>query len=36
MSTLLGYAAVEEVLAATPDSEPQLIGIRYNRSSRSH
>jgi 6-phosphofructokinase 1 len=31
MSTLLGYAAVEEVLAATPDSEPQLIGIRYNR-----
>ena len=35
MSTLLGYAAVEEVLAATPDSEPQLIGIRYNRIRRA-
>ena len=35
MSTLLGYAAVEEVLAATPDSEPQLIGIRYNRIQRA-
>jgi len=31
MSTLLGYAAAEEVLAATQTGEPQLIGIRYNR-----
>jgi 6-phosphofructokinase 1 len=31
MSTLLGHAAVEELLAATPESEPQLIGMRYNR-----
>ncbi len=35
MSTLLGYVAVEEVLAATPASEPQLIGIRYNRIQRA-
>ncbi|CDH43099.1 6-phosphofructokinase [Candidatus Contendibacter odensensis] len=34
MSTLLGYTAVEEVLSATPDTEPQLIGIRYNRIRR--
>ncbi|HRD50460.1 MAG TPA: 6-phosphofructokinase, partial [Candidatus Contendobacter sp.] len=34
MSTLLGYAAVEEVLSATPETEPQLIGIRYNRIRR--
>ncbi len=31
MSTLLGHAAVEELLLATPDSEPQLIGLRENR-----
>ncbi|MBK8181850.1 MAG: 6-phosphofructokinase [Candidatus Competibacteraceae bacterium] len=35
MSTLLGYAAVEEVLSATPESEPQMIGIRYNRIQRA-
>ncbi|MEI2781690.1 MAG: 6-phosphofructokinase [Candidatus Competibacter sp.] len=35
MSTLLGYAAVEEALSATPDTEPQLIGIRYNRIRRA-
>ena len=35
MSTLVGHAAVEEVLAATPDSEPQLIGMRYNRIQRA-
>ncbi len=35
MSTLLGYAAVEEVLSATAESEPQLIGIRYNRIDRA-
>jgi 6-phosphofructokinase 1 len=31
MSTLVGHAAVQELLAATPDNEPQLIGMRYNR-----
>jgi 6-phosphofructokinase 1 len=31
MSTLLGYAAVEEVLQATPGTEPVLIGLRENR-----
>ncbi|NWG19316.1 MAG: 6-phosphofructokinase [Chloroflexi bacterium] len=34
MSTLVGHAAVEELLAATPESEPQLIGMRYNRVTR--
>jgi 6-phosphofructokinase 1 len=33
MSTLVGHAAVEELQAATPESEPQLIGMRYNRVS---
>ena len=31
MSTLIGNAAVEELLSATPEREPQLIGMRYNR-----
>ena len=31
MSTLVGNAAVEELLSAVPESEPQLIGMRYNR-----
>ncbi len=31
MSTLVGNAAVEELLNASPESEPQVIGIRYNR-----
>jgi len=35
MSTLVGHAAVEDLLAATPDSEPQLIGVRYNRIQRA-
>ncbi len=35
MSTLVGHAAVEDLLAATPDSEPQLIGVRYNRIHRA-
>jgi 6-phosphofructokinase 1 len=35
MSTLLGYAAVEEIAAATPDSEPLLIGMRNNRITRA-
>jgi 6-phosphofructokinase 1 len=30
MSSILGHAAVEEVLAATPDRVPQLIGIHEN------
>ncbi|MCB0171650.1 MAG: 6-phosphofructokinase [Anaerolineae bacterium] len=30
MSTMLGCAAVEELLQMTPDSEPQLIGLRDN------
>jgi 6-phosphofructokinase 1 len=35
MSSILGHAAVEEVLAATPDSVPQLLGIRGNRVARA-
>jgi 6-phosphofructokinase 1 len=31
MSTLVGQAAVEELLNADQNSEPQLIGMRYNR-----
>lgn len=31
MSTLVGRAAVDELLSATADSEPQLMGMRYNR-----
>lgn len=31
MSTLLGYAAVQEVLAATPESTPHILGVRHNR-----
>jgi len=31
LGTLLGHAAVEELLAATPDSPPMVIGIRGNR-----
>ena len=31
LGTLLGHAAVETILSARPDSEPQLIGIRGNR-----
>ena len=34
MSTLVGHAAVGELLAATPESEPQLIGVRCNRIQR--
>jgi len=30
MSTMLGYAAVDELLSAPPDSEPKLIGIRQH------
>lgn len=31
LATLLGNAAVEQLLAAAPDSEPQLVGIRGNQ-----
>jgi 6-phosphofructokinase 1 len=31
MSTLLGHAAVGEIAAATPETEPLLIGMRNNR-----
>ncbi|HXK10246.1 MAG TPA: 6-phosphofructokinase [Vicinamibacteria bacterium] len=34
MSTLLGYAAVEELLNSPPGSEPQLIGMKDNRVTR--
>lgn len=34
MSTLVGAAAVDELLAAKSDSEPQMIGMRYNRIRR--
>jgi 6-phosphofructokinase 1 len=35
MSTILGYAAVEEILSATPEREPQVIGLRGNRIART-
>ena len=31
LGTLMGYAAVETVLAAHPEDEPQMIGMRGNR-----
>ncbi len=31
LGTLMGYAAVEAVIAATPETEPQLIGMKGNR-----
>ena len=30
MSTLLGYAAVQELISAPPGREPQLVGLRQN------
>jgi 6-phosphofructokinase 1 len=30
MSTILGHAAVEETLSASPESEPRLVGIRQH------
>jgi 6-phosphofructokinase 1 len=35
MSTMLGLAAVEELLALRPEDEPKLIGIRDDEVSRS-
>ncbi|MBX0330227.1 6-phosphofructokinase [Oscillochloris sp. ZM17-4] len=34
MSTLIGHTAVIELLGATPEREPQLIGMRENRVTR--
>jgi len=34
MSTLLGVAAVEQLLDGSPDEEPQLIGVKGNRVMR--
>ncbi|MBN1148597.1 MAG: 6-phosphofructokinase [Anaerolineales bacterium] len=31
LGTLLGHAAVEELLSSAPDQEPQVIGLRGNR-----
>ncbi|WP_313952501.1 6-phosphofructokinase [Accumulibacter sp.] len=31
MSTLVGHAAVQELLSATAESDPQMVGMRYNR-----
>jgi 6-phosphofructokinase 1 len=35
LGTLLGHAAVETVLSATPEDEPQMIGLRGNRITRA-
>ena len=35
LGTLMGNAAVNTLISADPDSEPQLIGIRGNRVSKS-
>ena len=34
MGTLLGQAAVEDVLSADPDTPPRLVGMRHNRITR--
>jgi len=34
MGTLLGHAAVHEVMAAGSESTPQLVGVRHNRITR--
>lgn len=34
MSTILGNAAVKELLTTSPEKEPQVIGMRYNRITR--
>jgi 6-phosphofructokinase 1 len=35
LSTMLGHAAVEQILSAPPEAEPQLIGIRQHQVIRS-
>lgn len=34
MSTLLGYAAVQEILTTTPEAVPCILGVRHNRITR--
>jgi 6-phosphofructokinase 1 len=34
MSSILGHAAVDEVLAATPERDPRLVGMRENRVAK--
>ncbi len=34
MSTMVGHAALGALLASGPDTEPQMIGMRYNRIRR--
>lgn len=34
MSTLLGYAAVQEILTADAAAEPSILGVRHNRVTR--
>ena len=34
MSSLLGYAAVQEMLSATPENTPNVLGVRHNRVTR--
>jgi 6-phosphofructokinase 1 len=35
LATLIGVAAVEDIISSTPESEPQLIGLRGNRIVKS-
>jgi 6-phosphofructokinase 1 len=35
LSTVLGHAAVDEILTATPESEPKLVGIRQQTITRA-
>lgn len=35
LGTMMGYAAVEDILSATPESEPQIIGLNGNRIVKS-
>ncbi|OKL48772.1 6-phosphofructokinase [Boudabousia marimammalium] len=34
MSTVLGYAAVQEIMSVTPEDEPTILGVRHNRMAR--
>lgn len=34
MSTLLGYAAVQEILSTGPEDVPSILGVRHNRVTR--
>ena len=34
MSTLLGWTATQDVMAATPESVPNILGVRHNRVTR--